>query len=86
MAASDFATSSTSVLGLSGNKDKCHGRSKVPVGELTIPRMAPFVHAMDVAFNNHLPLELSPDGMLLVITQRFSQHINKHSDKCIADC
>uniref|UniRef100_A0A7S2N0V3 DUF4419 domain-containing protein n=1 Tax=Helicotheca tamesis TaxID=374047 RepID=A0A7S2N0V3_9STRA len=60
----------------------CHGRSQAEGGRSVYAHsVAPFIHALDAAFNHHLPLILSPDAILMVITQHFSEHINQNSEK-----
>jgi len=40
----------------------------------------PFVHAVHVAFDAHLPLVLSPDDVWLCIAQAFAHHVDKNAE------
>ena len=57
----------------------CEGWS--PVGDLYITRAHAFVGAIQVAFDHHLPLELSPDQVWILIAQGAATHINLYPEQ-----
>jgi hypothetical protein len=41
----------------------------------------PLVGAIQLAFNHHLPLELSPDHIWIVLAQGFARHVHAHAEE-----
>lgn len=50
------------------------------LGSLIPSHAHAFVQAVHIAFDDHLPLELSPDDVWLCIAQGFGQHVELHAE------
>ncbi len=58
----------------------CEAWSEIS-GGVAVPQAHPLIGAIQFAFNDHLPLELSPDQVWLVLTQGFARHVLLHAEQ-----
>lgn len=57
----------------------CEDWSDLPGGVAEIA-IHPMIGAIQLAFGHHLPLELSPDHIWLVLTRSFARHVSLHTE------
>lgn len=74
----DVSVSVQHLIDVKAEAAGCRHPGVVPVHNIP---MHGFLHAVHLAFDQHLPLELSPDDVWLTIAQGFAAHVNANAER-----